>query len=53
MPYGIKNLTVDFHPLDTGIPVGYWRAPGPNVNTFASESFVDELAHAAGKDPVA
>lgn len=53
MPYTIKNLTVDFHALDTGIPVGYWRAPGANVNTFAAESFVDELAHAAGKDPVA
>jgi len=53
MPYDIKHLTVDFHPLDTGIPVGYWRAPGANVNTFAAESFVDELAHAAGKDPVA
>jgi isoquinoline 1-oxidoreductase beta subunit len=37
--------------LPAGIPTGYWRAPGDNGNTWATQSFVDELAHAAGKDP--
>lgn len=39
--------------LPAGIPTGYWRAPGDNGNTWATQSFVDELAHAAGKDPKA
>ena len=39
--------------LPGGIPTGYWRAPGDNGNTWATQSFVDELAHAAGRDPVA
>jgi isoquinoline 1-oxidoreductase beta subunit len=52
-PYNVPNVLVDFHLFDTGIPVGFWRAPYANANTFATESFIDELAHAAGKDPVA
>jgi isoquinoline 1-oxidoreductase beta subunit len=32
--------------------VSYWRAVGPSQNTFFLESFIDELAHAAGRDPV-
>jgi isoquinoline 1-oxidoreductase beta subunit len=39
--------------LPAGIPTGYWRAPGDNGNTWATQSFVDELAHAAGRDPKA
>ena len=35
------------------IPTGYWRAPGDNGNTWATQCFVDELAHAAGRDPLA
>jgi hypothetical protein len=53
MAYTIPNLLVDFHHLDVKIPVGPWRAPYANGNYFPTESFVDELAHAAGKDPVA
>ena len=53
LAYQIPNQLVDWHLLDVAIPVGHWRAPGANANTFAAESFVDELAHAAGKDPVA
>lgn len=39
--------------LPPGIPTGYWRAPGDNGNTWAMQSFIDELAHAAGRDPKA
>jgi isoquinoline 1-oxidoreductase beta subunit len=51
--YQIPNQLVDWHQLDVAIPVGFWRAPYANSNTFATESFIDELAHAAGQDPVA
>ena len=53
MAYAIPNLLVDFHHLDVKIPVGPWRAPYANGNTFPTESFIDELAHVAGRDPVA
>jgi isoquinoline 1-oxidoreductase beta subunit len=53
LAYAIQNQLVDWHQLDVAIPVGYWRAPYANANTFVIESFVDELAHAAEKDPVA
>ncbi len=51
-PYDIPNQlgTVMIH--DTGVPVGYWRSVSHGVNVFANESFIDELAAAAGKDPV-
>jgi len=35
------------------VPTGFWRGVGPNSNVFAIESFIDELARKAGKDPVA
>jgi isoquinoline 1-oxidoreductase beta subunit len=53
LPYAIPNLLVDFVDYEPGIPVGYWRAPGGNWGTFVTESFMDELAHAAGADPYA
>jgi len=51
--YAIPNHLVDWHLLDVAIPVGHWRAPYANANTFAMESFIDELAHASGQDPLA
>ena len=39
--------------LPPGIPTGFWRAPGDNGNVWATQCFVDELAHAAGRDPLA
>jgi len=49
--YAIPNLLVDYVRPDIGVPVGYWRSVGPSQNTFILESFIDELAHAAGRDP--
>ena len=39
--------------LPAGIPTGFWRAPGDNGNVWATQCFVDELAHASGRDPLA
>ena len=51
MPYDVPNLRVEWTNKDFGIPVGFWRSVGPSQNGFIIESFVDELAHLAGKDP--
>ncbi len=51
--YAVPNTQVRYAEQEHGIPVGFMRAPAANFNTFATESFMDELAHAAGKDPVA
>jgi isoquinoline 1-oxidoreductase beta subunit len=53
MAYAIPNILVDYHAEDPGIPVSYWRSVGYSQNTFFTESFLDELAAAGGKDPVA
>ena len=52
LQYGIPNMLVDYHPVDPGIPVSYWRSVGYSQNTFYAESFLDEIAAAGGKDPV-
>lgn len=53
LPYAVPNRRVAHVALETGVPVGYWRSVGHSHNAFFSESFVDELAHAARRDPVA
>ncbi|UNP28902.1 xanthine dehydrogenase family protein molybdopterin-binding subunit [Lysobacter gummosus] len=54
-PYikGLKDHRVDLHSPRTGIPVLWWRSVGHSYNAFVMESLIDELAHAAGQDPVA
>lgn len=53
LTYDIPNLEVANVIEDVGIRVGYWRSVSNALNAFAVESFMDELAKAAGKDPVA
>jgi isoquinoline 1-oxidoreductase beta subunit len=52
-PYAVPNIRVTYIDHEHGIPVGSWRAPNANWNGFVTESFMDELAHAAGEDPLA
>jgi isoquinoline 1-oxidoreductase subunit beta len=51
MPYTVPNVHVDYVLTDTGIPVGFWRSVNNSFNAFAVETFIDELAYAAKKDP--
>ncbi len=51
-PYDTPNLKFTYQMHDTGITVGYWRAVSHNLNAVALECFIDEMANAAGKDPL-
>jgi isoquinoline 1-oxidoreductase subunit beta len=51
LPYAIPHLRVEYTPVETGVPVGFWRSVGHSINAFVTECFFDELASAAGKDP--
>ena len=53
MPYTIPNLNVTLHTVDAGVPVLWWRSVGHSHTGFVVETMVDELAAAAGKDPLA
>jgi isoquinoline 1-oxidoreductase beta subunit len=52
IPYAIPNLREVHVKEDPGVPTGYWRSVGASQNAFAVECFIDELAHAAGRDPL-
>lgn len=52
-PYAFPNLLVEYVNHEPPVPTGFWRGVGPAHNIFVIESFIDELAAAAGKDPVA
>jgi isoquinoline 1-oxidoreductase beta subunit len=51
LPYDIPNQFLDVVIHDTGLRVGYMRSVSHALNAFANESFMDEMAVAAGKDP--
>lgn len=52
LPYEIPNQLIDWHMAPSGIPTLWWRSVGHSHTAFAIESFMDELAHKAGKDPL-
>ncbi len=51
MPYDVPNYLADCAMRTTHVPVGFWRCVNHSQNCFFKESFVDEMAHAAGQDP--
>jgi isoquinoline 1-oxidoreductase beta subunit len=52
IPYAIPNIRVDWHQAPSGVPTLQWRSVGHSHSAFVVETLIDELAHAAGKDPV-
>jgi isoquinoline 1-oxidoreductase subunit beta len=52
LPYEIANQRIAHVATHSGVPIGNWRSVGHSHNAFFSESFIDELAHAAGQDPL-
>ncbi|HEX5653276.1 MAG TPA: xanthine dehydrogenase family protein molybdopterin-binding subunit [Chitinophagaceae bacterium] len=53
LSYAIPNLKVGWNMAPGGVPTLWWRSVGHSHTAFATESFIDELARAAGKDPLA
>ena len=51
-PYAIADLASLQHELRTGVPVGPWRSVDASITGFGRESFIDECAHAASRDPL-
>ncbi|HYV85444.1 MAG TPA: xanthine dehydrogenase family protein molybdopterin-binding subunit [Patescibacteria group bacterium] len=52
VPFAIPNVQVEYHAADSRVPRGYWRSVEASFNAFAVQSFIDELAAAAGRDPL-
>ncbi len=52
LAYEIPNMRVDYCPVTTPVPVGWWRSVFASQTCFANETFLDELARAAGRDPL-
>ncbi|HVL00481.1 MAG TPA: molybdopterin cofactor-binding domain-containing protein, partial [Dongiaceae bacterium] len=50
--YDVDNVEVRHVQSDPGLRTGFWRSVGHSINAFMIESFMDELAHQAGQDPV-
>ncbi len=52
LPYAVPNITVELSTTDVGVPVLWWRSVGSTHTAYSTETFLDELAHAAGRDPL-
>ncbi|KVU38480.1 aldehyde oxidase [Burkholderia ubonensis] len=53
LPYAVPNVSVELTTTKAGVPVLWWRVVGSSHTAYAVEAFIDEAAHAAGKDPYA
>ena len=53
MPYAIPNVRLEFNAVASAVPRGWWRSVENSFNAFAVECFIDEMAAAAGQDPLA
>ncbi|HEX9432222.1 MAG TPA: xanthine dehydrogenase family protein molybdopterin-binding subunit [Burkholderiales bacterium] len=53
LPYAIPNRLVELHSPKVGVPVQWWRSVGSTHTAFATECFLDEIARAINKDPLA
>jgi isoquinoline 1-oxidoreductase subunit beta len=53
LPYAIPNRLVELHSPKLGVPVQWWRSVGSTHTAFSTECFLDEVARAAGQDPLA
>jgi isoquinoline 1-oxidoreductase beta subunit len=51
IPYDIDSQLIHYAPSRSHVPWGFWRSVDHSLHAFFTESFVDELAHSAGKDP--
>jgi isoquinoline 1-oxidoreductase beta subunit len=52
MPYAVPNVRLEYNPVASAVPPLWWRSVEHSFNGFAVESFIDELAAAAGQDAV-
>lgn len=48
----VGNMRLEYFHNQIGVPRGSWRAPAHTANAFVIQSFIDEIAHATGQDPV-
>jgi len=51
IPYAAANFRLDYAPVHSAVPRAWWRSVGHSFNAFVNECFIDELAHAAERDP--
>jgi isoquinoline 1-oxidoreductase beta subunit len=51
LPYAVPNFNCELHTPEVGVPTLWWRSVGHTHTAFSTETFIDEVAHAAGRDP--